>query len=107
MPKRDTYARFCVPEYWLFDPRVPSLRVLRLREGVSYAGHAYVERDETYEDERHGVRLVPSVIVEAYASRVDGVGAQRGEIAEFGGGRVRRGEVHRRRDAGHVGLLPA
>ncbi len=49
--KRDLYARNGVPEYWIVDPDVRTIEVLRLREGgyapAGYFGMGTVLRTET------------------------------------------------------------
>ena len=44
--KLQTFARFGVPEYWIVDPKVPSVEVLVLRDG-SYRLHSTATRAET------------------------------------------------------------
>lgn len=61
--KRRIYAEGGADWYWLVDPAVPSLTVLR-RSGPSYEEHARVEGSTPYvTDEPFPIRVVPSDLV--------------------------------------------
>lgn len=58
LEKRRLYASAGSPHYWIVDPDVPSLTVLRL-EGTEYVQEAEVSGDSAYEPAELSVRLVP------------------------------------------------
>ncbi|MBV8528788.1 MAG: Uma2 family endonuclease, partial [Candidatus Dormibacteraeota bacterium] len=61
--KRRIYAAGRASWYWLVDPAVPSLTVLRL-EGETYHDEAHVVGDEAYEQrEPLVVRVVPADLI--------------------------------------------
>ena len=61
--KRRIYADGGAPWYWIVDPAVPRLTVLRLRDG-DYEEHAVVENGDAYDtDEPFPVRVVPAELL--------------------------------------------
>lgn len=61
--KRALYAEAGVPVYWVFDPDVPQLTVLRL-DGDKYVEQAVVSGSAAYEaDLPYPVRIVPDEII--------------------------------------------
>ena len=61
--KRQLYADAAIPTYWIFDPQVPSLTVLRL-DGDKYVEHVVVSGPDAYEtDLPYPVRIVPDEMV--------------------------------------------
>lgn len=61
--KRRIYADGGAAWYWLLDPAVPSLTVLRL-DGADYVEHAVVAGSDAYEsDEPFPIRVIPAELV--------------------------------------------
>ena len=61
--KRYIYAEGGAPWYWIVDPTVPSLTVLRLADGA-YEEEAHVVGDEAYETrEPFPVRVIPNALI--------------------------------------------
>ena len=55
--KRQVYAEAGIPEYWIFDPRADTARLLELRDGV------YVERAVLTADDTLTTTLLPGLTI--------------------------------------------